>query len=83
MINLKINPSQENLKNWEKTIEELIKDNYDFINFHESKQSVKIKLPDDNQNGFLSSLEDKIADGVDFSLLFEPSKEAIFQKEYG
>lgn len=77
MINLKINPSQENLKNWEKTIEELIKDNYDFINFHESKQSVKIKLPDDNQNGFLSSLEDKIADGVDFSLLFEPSKEAI------
>jgi len=82
LINFNLQPPSkniniDNLENWKKTVTELVTENYDFINFHVSKQTVKVKIPIDNHNCYISQLEDKIAEGIEFSLLFEPSKEAI------
>jgi predicted phage tail protein len=41
------------------------------------KERLKLKPPNTNQKPIFSLLEDKIADGNDFSIIYEPSKETL------
>jgi len=65
------------IKKWQNMINELISDNYDLINFHESKHTIKIKLPSDDQKNYLSQLEEKITDEIELSIIYEPSQEIL------
>ena len=64
-------------EDWKLKLLNLADNNYDLLNFRESKRTLKIQVPDDKDLEFISRLEDELSKGKIFSFNSVPEKEPI------